>query len=88
MKMIKNVLLCLCIVSILLPIILGFISSYMQGYYKAQIDDFSKNEQEKEKLLDQKAFWAQVGEFITLKHSIIVFVFLSLLLLIILLCKL
>ncbi len=32
----------------------------MQGYYKGQIDDFSKNANE---LLNKKAFWSDVGEF-------------------------
>lgn len=46
-------------ISALITVTMPILSSNMQGFYKSQIDDFSKNTQE---LLDKKLFWAQIGE--------------------------
>ena len=59
MKKLKIITGTLSAISALIMIAIPFLSSYMQGFYKSQIDDFSKNAQE---LLDKKQFWAQLGE--------------------------
>ncbi|MBR5473606.1 MAG: hypothetical protein IKU82_06445 [Clostridia bacterium] len=59
MKTLKIITGALSAISALIMIAIPFLSSYMQGFYKSQIDDFSKSAQE---LLDKKQFWAQIGE--------------------------
>lgn len=58
-KILKIITGVLSAISALIMVVIPFFSSYMQGFYKSQIDDFSKNTQE---LLDKKQLWAQIGE--------------------------
>ena len=58
----SNIFKFLCVVFIIVIVImlaLTLISSYMQDYYKSQLDDTIENT---EKLLNKKDFWAKVGE--------------------------
>lgn len=59
MKTLKIITGALSAISALIMIAIPFLSSSMQGFYKSQINDFSKSAQE---LLDKKQFWAQIGE--------------------------
>ena len=61
MKTLKIILICLCVISILVPIIIVGICSQMQGYYKAQIDG-TLTKEETDELLKKKKFWANVSE--------------------------
>ena len=62
MKTVKVILLWVCIISMLVPPIVWAVSSKMQAYYKAQIDDFSKSNLEIKDIIAKKAFWARIGE--------------------------
>ncbi len=59
MRILKYITSVLCIISAILCLGVPYLSSCMQGYYKAQIDICSDNTQE---LLDKKKFWANLGE--------------------------
>ena len=61
MKILRITLLTLCILSLVVTIAMPLLSSYMQGYYKAQLDGTNTNE-DAEELLNQKALWARIGE--------------------------
>lgn len=60
MRILKVILVVLCLVSFVITITAPIISSYMQGYYKSQfqngVTDNSKQ------LLEKKQLWAQIGE--------------------------
>ena len=52
--------LCVIFITIIVVILtLTLISSYMQSYYKSQMDDKIENTEE---LLNKKDFWVKVGE--------------------------
>lgn len=87
MKVLKLGLLCLCIISFLLPLVLLGVSSIMQSYYKTQIDDLSKNEKEIKEIIAKKMFWASIGETTIIKYSYVVFAFFVLVLFVGLLLK-
>ena len=72
MKVLKIILICICIISFLLPFIAKFVSIEMQAYYKNQIDDFSKSDQEIREILAKKQFWAQVNDSTALAYSFVV----------------
>lgn len=59
MKKVKILTAILCILTLVLAVAIPLISSTMQGYYKAQIDDFSKDTH---MLLEKKKQWATIGE--------------------------
>ena len=59
MKILKIIFGSLCFVFALFTVTAPLLSSHMQGYYKGQIDDFSRSAEE---LLAKKQFWAQIGE--------------------------
>lgn len=88
MKAFKIVLLCFCMFSLLLPLIVGIVSSGMQSHYKSQMDDLSNSTQETQELLAKKSFWANVGETTALKYSYVVFAFLAVFLFVLKILKL
>lgn len=58
----SNVFKFLCMVFVIVMVVafaLTLISSYMQGYYKSQLDNTIENAEE---LLSKKDFWIKVGE--------------------------
>ena len=59
MKKLKIITGVLSAISALIVVATPILSSHMQGFYKSQMDDFSKKGQE---LLDKKLFWVQIGE--------------------------
>lgn len=59
MKIFKIIIVSLLVVSALLTVLAPMISSYMQDYYKGQLEDFTKNTEE---LLQKKQFWVQIGD--------------------------
>ena len=59
MKKVKILTAILCILTLVLAVAIPLLSSTMQGYYKAQIDDFSKDTH---MLLEKKKQWATIGE--------------------------
>ncbi len=61
MKLSKLIII-LCAVCMMVAIALPFISNFMQGHYKAQLDDFTNSPQELQEVLNRKTFWADLGE--------------------------
>ena len=59
MKKVKILTAILCILTLVLAVAIPLLSSTMQGYYKAQIDDFSMDTH---MLLEKKKQWATIGE--------------------------
>ena len=80
MKILKIILICICIISLLLPFIIIFIGNNMQSYYKGFIDDPSKNDDEIRDALIQKRVWAQICELPIWRYSLIIFVLTAILL--------
>ena len=67
MKVLRNILAVLSAVSFLITILMPFISSKMQDYYKSlSLDEWSQE------ILDKKLFWSQLGEtYVFLYASVI-----------------
>ena len=63
----------ICIFSLLLPITTFFVSSTIQGHYKASIDDPTKTDEEIREALQKKKIWAEIGESPYWKYSYIIF---------------
>ena len=57
----SRIIVLLMAVCLLVVVALTLISSKMQSYYKAQLDDTNTPE-ETQNILNQKAFWADLGE--------------------------
>ena len=76
MKVLTIILICICIVSLLLPLVVIGISGYMQNYYKEAALDTSKTNEEIRELLAKKKAWADIseaGDFMKTILSIIIF---------------
>ncbi len=76
MKVLTIILICICIVSLLLPLVVIGISGYMQNYYKEAALDTSKTNEEIRELLAKKKAWADIsesGDFMNTILSIIIF---------------
>ena len=57
MKIIKIVLTSLCALSLSITVMMPFLSSHMQGHYKAMLDPQNAKE-----VLEKKQLWVQLGE--------------------------
>ena len=64
----KNIIVLLCIVLLITIVALPLISSFMQDFYKSQLEDTDKDA---EKILNKKNLWAKLGE-----PSLILYIFL------------
>ena len=73
MKVLKVVLICICIISLLLPFTVIFIGNNMQSYYKGFIDNPSKSDDEIRDALVKKRVWAQICESPNWIYSFIIF---------------
>ena len=78
----KNIIIWSCIILIVTIIVLPLLSSFMQSYYKSQLESLDK---EPEGILNRKNFWSKLGEPITLLY---VFIFEFLLFLVVFLIHL
>lgn len=87
MKTLKIILICVCIISLLLPLTTFFIGNKMQGYYKGFIDDPSKSNDETQAALAQKRFWAQICESPDWIYSFIIFAVSAICLIVLLIIK-
>ncbi len=79
MKILRAILILLCIIFALLAVAAPFVSSLMQGYYKGEIAEHPENTQH---LLGQKQLWAEHTDVVIITLAIAFVIMLLALLLI------